>query len=416
MALTYRPSGQQLLAAPLGAQAQVGVLGVAANGGVQAAFVEAPAWLQPTNSPAGHITISFARGAQAAEGGVLVRDAMLAAAGAAAAPADIDTSIGGGSGGGGGGRGGNNNSSSSSSYQPWDEELPLLGRVGVRVSLPAATAAQLRASGRLALGPQPQQHQQQRQQQQGEEEVVLYSIEDVAACGCLSLDAAALAHFYTRHAAVLGQQVRWRWCLLCVLQGGAVEDARVGSRPACGISPSDQHPLAPLCCATCLRAAAASASRRQAAGRQHRCCGSRRHFGTAAVACATIISSGSVTRRAHTSVDRDGGWCRHRLADGDIVAPEWRRRAAAAAQQYALTRGDSGCSSGGSIGWRHAHRGHNPPQPHAGGWRWRQQQERLQQPFPRCRWWPQRRAAAAAAAAGGGQPRAQQLRRRRGLC
>jgi hypothetical protein len=183
LTLAYRPSVSQLLQLPLGAEAPLHVVGSASDARSQAVFVDTPGWLQPTTSASTHITISLALGARAVEAGGLIRDALQRTAdGAAAQPG---TAAGGGA------------------YQHFDEPLPLVGRVGVRMAVPAAVAAQLRQAGRLTH--QAGQAHVLRQGPSGvEEEVVLLSIADVAATGCITLDEPSLQLFRSRHAGVLG--------------------------------------------------------------------------------------------------------------------------------------------------------------------------------------------------------------------
>lgn len=182
MTLVYMPSVKQLLQFPVGAEVQVRVLGSAANARVQAVFVEAPAWLE-TSSASAHITISVAAGAQAVEAGQLICDALQEAA--LASTADWPDATAAAAGGG-------------APYQHFDEPLPLVGRLGVRLAVPAATAASMGWSsaaggaGRAAGG---------------EVEVVVYSADELAGCGCFEINRDALEAFHRQHGHLLGAQV-----------------------------------------------------------------------------------------------------------------------------------------------------------------------------------------------------------------
>jgi hypothetical protein len=177
MTLVYKPSLPQLLQFPLGAQVELRVLGSAADSRVQAVFVEAPSWLE-TSSDSTHITISVAVGAKAVEAGQLIKEALQQAA--LASTADLAYAPAG-----------------LGAYQHFDEQLPLIGRLGVWAAMPAASAvsmgwARMDAAAQLAAG---------------EAEVAVYSVDELAQSGYFSIDKGGLEGFYRQHGAKLGKQV-----------------------------------------------------------------------------------------------------------------------------------------------------------------------------------------------------------------
>lgn len=117
MTLAHKPSVQQVLALPLGAQVVLRIIGQARDGRLQAAAVDPPPWLPPTANAAAHITISIAAGASAVEAGPLMRDALQRAAcsDAYASTNKASTYSGGLCG----------------EYEHFDEGLELVGHVGV---------------------------------------------------------------------------------------------------------------------------------------------------------------------------------------------------------------------------------------------------------------------------------------------
>lgn len=197
MTLLYRPSLPQLLQFPLGAQVDLRVLGCAADARVQAVFVEAPAWLE-TASASTHVTISVAPGCKAVDAGPLIRDALQQAALASAAdlayaPAGLGA------------------------YQHFEEALPLVGRLGVLVDAPAATARSMgwaagAAGDGVAGGAGGGQHTGL-----GLSEAVVYSVEELAAAGCFgAIDQTALDGFRRRHGHLLQVGCSARCCfVLC---------------------------------------------------------------------------------------------------------------------------------------------------------------------------------------------------------
>lgn len=175
MTVVYKPSVQQLLQFPLGAEVELRVLGSAADGRVQAVFVEGPSWL--ATSASAHITVSVAVGAKAVAAGQLIREALQQAALASAADlAYAPAGLG--------------------SYQPFDEPLPLIGRLGVWAAVPAATAVSMGWAGMGAA-----------QLAAGEAEVAVYSVDELVQSGYFSIDKGALEGFYRQHGAKLGKQV-----------------------------------------------------------------------------------------------------------------------------------------------------------------------------------------------------------------
>jgi hypothetical protein len=177
MTLVYRPSVSQLLQYPLGSEVDVRVLGSAADSRVQAVFVEAPSWLETTSACA-HITISISEGAKAVESGTLLQEALQQAALASAA--DIAYAP----------------TSSLGAYQHFTEPLPLLGRLGVRVGVPTATAVSMGWVNASSTVPEQ------------EAEVVVYSVDELVRCGCFSFDKDALEHYHQQFGHMFGKQVR----------------------------------------------------------------------------------------------------------------------------------------------------------------------------------------------------------------
>lgn len=178
MTLVYKPSVPQLLQFPVGAEVELRVLGSAADSRVQAVFVEAPAWLE-TASDCAHITISVAIGARALDAGRLIKEAVQQAALASAAdlgyaPAGLGA------------------------YQHFDEALPLVGRLGVRVDVPTATAVSM-GWARAGVGID--------QLASSRSEVVVYSVKELVSCGCFDIDQIAQDGFNSQHGHLLGQQV-----------------------------------------------------------------------------------------------------------------------------------------------------------------------------------------------------------------
>lgn len=155
MTLAYKPSVQQLLDLPLGAHVQLKIIGSAADSRAQAVAADPPTWLPPTTSVSTHITISVAVGAKAVEAGHLIMDALQRAA--ACDPAGPSPS-------------------GAGAYTHFDEALPLVGTLGVRLAL-------------------------------SDGERTVCSIEELAAGGWLSIGSEDVAAFHKRHAAVLGSQV-----------------------------------------------------------------------------------------------------------------------------------------------------------------------------------------------------------------
>ena len=72
--LLYRPTAAAAIALPLGCAVELEVTGFAANARVEAAAVQPPEWLPPSESPAPHITLSAAEGVPASEAGPLVAE------------------------------------------------------------------------------------------------------------------------------------------------------------------------------------------------------------------------------------------------------------------------------------------------------------------------------------------------------
>ena len=72
--LLYRPTAAAAVALPLGCTVELEVTGFAANARVEAAAVQPPEWLPPSESPAPHITLSAAEGVPASEAGALVAE------------------------------------------------------------------------------------------------------------------------------------------------------------------------------------------------------------------------------------------------------------------------------------------------------------------------------------------------------
>jgi len=178
LTLVYRPSVSQLLQYPLGSEVDLRVLGSAADSRVQAVFVEAPSWLETTSACA-HVTISIAEGAKAVESGTLLQEALQQAVLASAA--DIAYAP----------------TSSFGAYQHFTEPLPLLGRLGVRLAVPTATAVSM---GWVSTGSTvPEQE---------EAEVVVYSVDELVRCGCFSFDKDALERFHQQFGHMLGKQMQ----------------------------------------------------------------------------------------------------------------------------------------------------------------------------------------------------------------
>lgn len=76
MTLAFKPTGDELLSLPLGAEVQLRVIGQASDGRAQALAVDPPEWLPPTGGAAAHVTLSVAPGAEAKEAGAVLSDAM----------------------------------------------------------------------------------------------------------------------------------------------------------------------------------------------------------------------------------------------------------------------------------------------------------------------------------------------------
>lgn len=196
MTLLYRPSARQLLHYPLGAEVELRVLGAAANSRVQAVFVEAPAWLETSASASAHVTISVAAGgsgAKAVEAGQLIHDALQAAAQASAVDLTYYQ--------GPGVAAGASAAAVRGGYQHFDEALPLLGRVGVRVALPSATAAAL---GWLHGAAAEFDEGGDDGGGSAEVEVVVYCVDDLVGSGCVAASREALEAYQDKHAGVLG--------------------------------------------------------------------------------------------------------------------------------------------------------------------------------------------------------------------
>lgn len=181
MTLVYRPTALQLLDCPLGAELELRALGSAADGRVQAVFVEAPFWLE-TSSASAHITISVGEGAKAVEAGRLILEALQQAAEPSASAAAAQAGLG--------------------AYQHFDEALPLVGRLGIKLAVSSATAADMGWLDSAGMD------SSQAQLQPGAEvEVVVYSIEQLVKSGCVALGNDALQAFYDKHGHLLGKQV-----------------------------------------------------------------------------------------------------------------------------------------------------------------------------------------------------------------
>lgn len=190
MTLLYRPSLPQLLQFPLGAQVDLRVLGCAADARVQAVFVEAPTWLE-TASASAHVTISVAPGCKAVDAGPLIRDALQQAALASAAdlayaPAGLGA------------------------YQHFEEALPLVGRLGVLVDAPPATAHSMgwaaagAAAGDVVRAGGAGGGSQCCTGLLGLSEAVVYSVEELAAASCFgAINQTALDCFRRRHGHLL---------------------------------------------------------------------------------------------------------------------------------------------------------------------------------------------------------------------
>eukprot|EP00879_Flechtneria_rotunda_P007213 GHRR01007569.1.p1 GENE.GHRR01007569.1~~GHRR01007569.1.p1 ORF type:complete len:945 (+),score=415.84 GHRR01007569.1:429-3263(+) len=158
MTLAYTSSISQLLHYPVGAEVQLHVIGHASDSRAQAVAVDPPAWLPPTTSACTHVTISLAVGTKAVEAGQLILDAIQFTA--VSDPIATEPPAAG-------------------SYAHFAEALPLVGRLGVKLAVHGS-----------AMG----------------KECVVYSIEELASIGGISISTDTLESFNRKHAAILGNQ------------------------------------------------------------------------------------------------------------------------------------------------------------------------------------------------------------------
>jgi hypothetical protein len=232
MTLAYKPiSMQQLLSFPLGASVQLSIIGSAADSRAQAVAADPPPWLPPTASVSTHVTISVALGAKAVEAGHLIRDALQRTATADPAGPVV---------------------SGAGTYQHFDEPLQLVGRLGVQVALPSGQA------------------------------VVVYSVDELAAGGHISLCRDDIDTFYSMHSErvkkvsglllgglgagcrcwLLVPEVHDAYCVHCYnqhsmlllcLQWPGLSYQFVSSCHACffGCMPCSHASACPVCCPAC---------------------------------------------------------------------------------------------------------------------------------------------------------------------
>lgn len=112
MTLVYKPTVEQLLNYPLGAEVDLKVIGQAKDSRAQAVAVDPPHWLPPTTSVSMHITVSVAPGIPPKEAGFLLADAMQRTAMTRSEEPVMEAA---------------------GAYEHFDDGLVLIGHIGVRL-------------------------------------------------------------------------------------------------------------------------------------------------------------------------------------------------------------------------------------------------------------------------------------------